>query len=508
MDSFVSTFPANPNITEKQTHGAADIYGNRFYADQTLYEYLIEFLLVFVSPDEKTGAKEALRFHDPENISETLYYTVQPRMGLRRFIFFNRNKKKGIAQIDRDAYDRLMKVLLDKIADNDDEEKEEIIESLQDLLFGYAVVLKKRTWCAQAMLPLCPELVFCDAMPKEQARKKLKWENTFESNRKEIDDGFDFSRHNFLARGGELYYLHILQGLEGHPAERTRLERLLQEQFVEKGKNFSKIANFVQSSWDEFMDYDVPLTHNSPISFIPENAYKSIELDTINELINFLSCRMHPVKKIELLAHGVMLQVLRMLCVATSYYLGQERDCWIMDLGGSSGNSVKKISTDYLLKLLASFTTAIGKSVPIGDNKARLKLIQDAKKNSFNILKSKGKELNCIIPTRGASERFTLSENCIRFLVLSLLKPQQKMTVDMFLEKLYEKYRIVIGPVQYMKCIESISGDSKSTTNAVADSFADNLESFQRFLKSTGFLRELSDATSIVRNPFYSLEEV
>ena len=55
---------------------------------------------------------------------------------------------------DRDAYAELIKSLKDKINDTDEERKSEILEALQDLLHGYAVILKKRTWCAQAMLPL------------------------------------------------------------------------------------------------------------------------------------------------------------------------------------------------------------------------------------------------------------------------------------------------------------------------------------------------------------------
>ena len=36
----------------------------------------------------------------------------------------------------------------------------------------------------------------------------------------------------------------------------------------------------------------------------------------------------------------------------------------------------------------------------------------------------------------------------------------------------------------------------------LANSFNKNVLAFQEFLKSTGFLRELSDATSIVINPY------
>lgn len=54
----------------------------------------------------------------------------------------------------------------------------------------------------------------------------------------------------------------------------------------------------------------------------------------------------------------------------------------------------------------------------------------------------------------GPFERFTLSEDIIRFLVLSLIKPGDKMTLKMFLDKLYHNYQIVIGPEEYRKSLE------------------------------------------------------
>jgi hypothetical protein len=191
-----------------------------------------------------------------------------------------------------------------------------------------------------------------------------------------------------------------------------------------------------------------------------------------------------------------------MLSVATTNYLGQERECWIMDVSGSSAKVVKKIASNSFINVQGTFTTAIARNTEAEDGIERLKQIRKARKDSFDIFRSKGKELQCIIPTSGPYERFSLPEDCIRFLVLALIPPQGKMTVDMFLEKLYEKYRIIIGPVQYKKISESIY----ALDGTLANSFNENVMAFQEFLKATGFLRELSDATSIVVNPYEELE--
>lgn len=494
---MMQTYPENVKPDSRATL-ATYIYGNRFHADQTMVEYLIEFLLVFCA--EKEGPDDGkLHFHDP-NSKDVLFYTVEPRMGLKRFIFFDKSKKNDVSSVDKEAYQCLITALSKKIQDADDEEKTEFLESLQDLFHGYAVVLRKRTWCAQAMLPICPEVIFCEAMPKKKERAALKWSDVINDPDKKlaIDGLFDFDKRNFLARGGELYYLHILQGLKGQLEKTTVLENLLRELLLVQGKKMSEIASFIQSTWEEEMDYESSPKQRLRLAYVPESAYKNVASDSVDELINYLSCSMHPVKKIELLSKGVMLQVLRMLSVATTNYLGRDRECWIIDMKGMTEEIVKKVAASGFRKVEDSFSTALGqKSVEVAasDIDKRMQEVRKARKDSLEIFRSKGKELQCIIPSSGPYERFALPEDSTRFLVLALVKPGEKMTLDMFLSKLYEKYRIIIGPTEY----KLMSGDADIS---LANSFLENKLAFQEFLKATGFLHELSDATSIVVNPY------
>jgi len=498
----MQTYPENVQPDSRATL-ATLIYGNRFHADQTLPEYLIEFLLIFCAEKEQLDGGK-LRFHDPYN-KDVLYYTVEPRMGLKRFIFFDKSKKNDAALIDKIAYQKLLDALSKKIKDADSNEKMEFLESLQDLFHGYAVVLKKRTWCAQAMLPICPEVIFCEAMPRKKDRAKLDWEKISNDPDKkfDVDNLFDFDKRNFLARGGELYYLHILQGLQKMPKEQVRLEYFLRDLLLHQGNKMSKIALFIQSTWEETMGYDESPKKRLKLAYIPENAYKDVAEYSVNELINYLSCRMHPVKKIELLSKGVMLQILRMLTVATTKYIGEKRECWLVDMKGLTENIVKKISSNGFRKVEDSFVSALGqKSVEmsVDDVDKRMQEVRKARKDSLDIFRSKGKELQCIIPMSGPYERFTLPEDSIRFLVLAIVKPGEKMTIDMFLDELYKHYRIVIGPTEYKLMTTDID-------NSLTNSFLENKLAFQEFLKATGFLHELSDATSIVVNPYEKIKE-
>ena len=500
----MNTFPVGMNSDYDRIENgkivSSMLFGNRFKSDQTLYEYMIEFLLVYSSAKSDNLTDGKMSFHDT-TIEKKLSYWVEPRMALRRFVFYDKARKKGTIKADEQAYQELIKLLKAKMDDISEEDKNEYIESIQDLFHGYAVVIKNRFWGAQALLPICPEFMMCGCDPSEKKRKvAVKWDDDPIT----VDSKFSFDRRNFLARGGEIYYLHLLQGLEGRAEKKDTLEFLLNDLVAVQCEKISKMASFVQETWEKGMGFDRgELSQQLNLSFIPENAYKECEAYSVDELINFLSCKMHPINRMEILAKGIMFQIMRMMSWRVSSYLENNKRKWIVDMKGASKDSVKKISADAYSALEADFMTAlnqIARSFDISEDEM-MTCVQKAKQDSLDIFRAKGKEMQCIIPNKGAFERFSLSEDIIRFLVLALIAPGEKMTLNMFLEKLYEHYGIVIGPNEYRKSFES--DDSLDTS--LASCFAENEIAFQKFLKETGFLKELSDATSIVTNPYASI---
>jgi len=500
----MNTFPVGMNSDyDRIKNGkivSSMLFGNRFKSDQTLYEYMIEFLLVYSSAKSDNLTDGKMSFHDTI-IEKKLSYWVEPRMALRRFVFYDKARKKGTIKADEQAYQEMIKLLKAKMEDMSEEDKNEYLESIQDLFHGYAVVIKNRFWGAQALLPICPEFMMCGCDPSEKKRKAaVKWDDDPIT----VDSKFSFDRRNFLARGGELYYLHLLQGLEGQPEKKNTLEYLLNDLVAVQCEKISKMASFVQETWEKGMGFDRDeLSQQLNLSFIPENAYKECEVYSVDELINFLSCKMHPINRMEILAKGIMFQIMRMMSWRVSNYLGNDKRKWIVDMKGASKDSVKKIAADAYSALEADFMTVlnqIAREFDISEDEM-MTCVQKAKQDSLDIFRAKGKEMQCIIPNKGAFERFSLSEDIIRFLVLALIAPGEKMTLNMFLEKLYEHYGIVIGPNEYRKSLEN----DNSLDTSLASCFAENEVAFQKFLKETGFLKELSDATSIVTNPYASI---
>ena len=488
----------------KSKNSSENIFGHRFHKDQTFYEYLIEFLLIFVSSKNREHTEGKMQFHD--TLDDMAYY-AEPRMALKRFIFLDKAKKSKNLEVDVRAYNELVKLVTERIEDEDRDKRKQIVADIQDLYHGYAIIQRNRSWCAQALLPICPEVIFCEVMPKGNARKKLQFDT---EDKKDIDCKFSFTNHNFLARGGEVYYFHLLEYLQEHPDKKEKLTGLLKN-FLTQQKELSRMANWIQSVWEEEMH----ISHDDlyvrmAMGYIPKQVYAEIEENSVCELLNFLSCQMNYIKKIELFAYGVMLQVMRMMTVRVGSYLGKPKGAWIVDMRTTENSIVKKLAAQSYRQMENDFMTAINQEADILCDEGiiqeedKIKCLTDGMKASFDIFKAKGKEMQCIIPVKGGNERFSLSENVIRFLVTALIEPNGKMSLKMFLDKLYLHYGLVIGPEEYKKEAEQ---EANSYDVSLANAFEANVDEFQNFLKKTGFLRELSDATSIVVNPYEPTEE-
>jgi len=503
------TYPLTSDQKQKDLP-SIQIYGNRIHADQSLYEYLIEFLLVFSSAKDVDGNGK-MGFH---KASPDAYY-VEPRNGFRRFVFFEKAKKTKVAY-DEVAYNEIKKILAKSI-EGSEQEKSDFLLGVQELFRGYAAVLKKRTWCAQELLPMCPEMIFCEQMPNDKARQNgpsSGWDDkvTFgcDSEATFYDASFDLNRHNFLARGGELYYLHLLQVLEGDAAQRDLLEKYLINLLTEKSSHFSSLANWIQGTWEKEKKLDSAwLSHRIPMGYIPAGAYRNAGKYAIEELITFLSNELHPVKRIELLSKGVMFQILRMQLEQTAAYLHESAFPVVLDMRSrKGGNIIRQLSVNSFNRVTDAFTSAINSCIIADrvdgadvDLSAEYATYIKAKKESLDVFRTKGKEIQCIIPSNGPFERFSLSEDVARFLVLSIVKPGDRMDLNNFLALLYEHYHLVIGPDEFVTAY-GIDSPEKDLVN----SFIYNREAFQTFLKSAGFLRDLSDATSIVVNPYKEVE--
>jgi len=505
--------PESKEADRKDVHNPAlQVFGNRVHLDQTLHEYLLEFLLIFSSAKNPDGSGK-LAFHT----SSPVHYYVEPRNGFRRFVFYEYARKTVRVKEDEDAYNQIREIMKRHIEGGLNEAaKETFVDSVQDLFRGYSAVLKKRSWCAQSLLPLCPEMIFCEEMPNDRRRvhgesdsQKQDEDSPYDMAATANDTRFSCTRHNFFARGGEVYYLHLFHALINDENARLDLEQKLNSLLLAKSQKFSQLASWIQQIWVE----DARIAPNGlhvemSMGYIPEGAYLEDGELSVEELRRFLSNDLHPVKRVELMTQGVMLQVLRMLSGRACQYTGRERAPWIVDMCGSKREAtIRQLSAQSYHSLNEIFTDAINRSLevehPAGSIPAeeRYRFYMMGRKESIDLFRARGKDIKLIIPARGACERFSISEDIARFLVLSIINPGDKMDLDTFLDELYEHYHMVIGPVEYQR-----SSVNSGLPKALSDSFNNNRLAFQQFLKSIGCLRDLSDATSIVVNPYQEVK--
>ena len=482
------------------------LFGHRVQPSQTKYEYLIEFLQVAIAKKKNASSEKPYDADDmfptdDEKLNGNIVYRPETRIGLKRFVFLPKSKLDGKAKVDQLAYNDCIRALEEKVIGDSPIKRKNSIKIIQNLLNGFSAVNQSRSWFDQNMLPICPEVILPEGMGVKKWRQGL----DYELGNADIDYKFDYHRYTYMCRGGEVYYLHLLNAINENPEFKDPIQTQLRK-MISSFPQFSYVCNYIQNTWENHIliqkEDKVPVEKRLgaiPDSFAERNRY------TLTELTNFLNSRSHPFEKMETLANGLILQLLRAMYLSAS--TASESNCWVIDVNcdGYNNSEAKKIAISSFIKneetinnYLYSGLEEYREKLAASDES---KIIKDAADDSYRLFRKMGKMIGIIIPNTGKGMRFTLSEDIIKFLVLSIIPPKRMITLDEFVDLLYEHFGMVIGPKQYRKEMD------KDCLKKIGDySFLEeNKKAFAQKLKDCGFLRDLSDATSIVENP-YDLE--
>ena len=488
-------------------------YGRRIRNSQTFYEYLIEFLLVFMG--EKDGERGFKKIKD---YNSKVKYKNNSNIALKRFIFLDSSKKDNIYDIDVDANLMLNESLLEKINAEGISAKE-CLEIIRELFIGFTAYSGDRGWFAKALLPLCEETIFPEAIGRMKDRKEAKKSGSgfieYGKITLKVDKKFEFKAHNFLARGGEVYFLHILQGfleienLNGKESSeniKNEMETRLFE-LINTLPEFKRLSKWIQNTWINILKKETgkeeeeikeALREDLECQWISE-YYKQRAPYTVKELLNILRADINEFEKFEVMSLGIIYQILRMMSEVATHIATEnlKKPIWIIDVDNMSQNrKLKKIATDSYKKIEEHMIIAVSKMVRGEESK----LLKNAYDDSHKLLRKLGKEIGFVVPIKGDNMRFSINDGIIKFLVLAVVEPQKKMTLDTFLRNLNTQFGIVIGPREYEEYLYERGIESDTSC------FNYNLEAFQNLLRKNGFLKELSDATSIVINPYKNLE--
>lgn len=348
-------------------------------------------------------------------------------------------------------------------------------------------------------------------MPESMGIKSWRQHLDFDMDRAKVDTRFDFKKNTYFCRGGEVYYLHLLSAINEYPEKKNIIEKRL-SQMIDSFPQFSYLCSFIQETWDEYMNMDaIPDDSSSqkiekdpkfiPAAFAKHNAY------TLSELENFLCSKTHPFEKMEIFSDAIILQLLRLSYMVSSSE--SSSNCWVIDVNSRDidNEEVKKAAINAFRKNEETINNYLYNGLELYREKLNIKddaaVIKKAAEDSYKLFRKMGKTIGIIIPAKGPGMRFTLPENIIKFLVLSIIPPRNIITLDEFLNQLYKHYGIVVGPDEYREEIKN------GTIEEVTDlSFmVENKRAFAQKLKDCGFLRDLSDATAIVENPYETERE-
>jgi hypothetical protein len=493
-----------PEGTELPNSLQSRLFGHRMKPNQTLYEYLIEFLQVMLSEKqivEGTPKSKDLFPVMPEVAVRGIQsYTVQTGMAFKRFVFFPNGKIDSKAPVDQKAYEAYLVALKKGMEDmHSEQEKSKCVAIIQNLLYGFSAANQNRAWFFQNMLPVCPEMILPEGAGEKKNRNLI-----YSEMNSGVDNDFEFKKYTYMCRGGEIYYLHLLHAFNADTSPSgTKKRKCIEDNLMmmlHAYPQFSALYSTCQGLW------------NMPAKKIDKSlvtiplCYQECDAMTVSEMATFLDSAIHPFEKMDMLATGIGLQLMRLIYHASD---ASHKGAWVIDLSESieDNREMRKLSVSEYSKCEAQIETYIywgyNEYKKDYDPSKKKKDIKSAEDDSRLLFRKLGKTIGLVVPYgKGAGTRFTFSEGVIKFLVLAIVKPKGKITLDTFAELLYDHYGMIIGPKEYETAAEAGSVPEINDTSFLQT----NLLAFSQRLKDCGFLRDLSDATSIVENP-YEAEE-
>ncbi len=528
---------------------AVQLLGRRFFADQTVPELLVEFLLVVSSPkqigetqvvplDRALPGPQTLRAWPDE---KPLEYAPKARLNLKLFAFLGASKLDTRHQTHCRHYRELIKDLQSpaKLAVSGTVDAEEVLRTLENLFLGLQGVGGDRTWCAQSFVPVGRNLVAGESIWRETRARTADLQSW--------DDArsiFAHSQRLFLARGGELLYLQIcnalrqapddVQGwcawagldLSPHEANPEELHAALEDriQYVlgaQCPKTVDRLAAFIDTGVDAETASRTDQEGGPPryvaCGWCPVESWPEGFLFAV-ELLRLCQAAIDPMERLELMEVACAMQVLRSLCAQSARYVDWPRArsgsagplsfVWAMSDPEGRHTVAKQISrrcVNAVQRMIHQAVRHPGIQAVLAEQEkaeaARGRQWRDPYREAdgrygHKLFLTVAKRIGLIVPKRGAGARFVLNDRLLRFLVLSVIRPGERVTYEVFKQLLLVHYGIAVDDPKIGDACEWSGTQRLTTLGGNSDAW------LVEMLDAAGVLRRLSDSCSLVENPF------
>ncbi len=523
----IKRFPNLPNQKEDE-NPSIQLFGRRFYKDQTPIEYLIEFLLVFTSTKTigRTGEELPIGFPDMKLLKNwpegaPLFYFPQARLVLKLFTFLGASKLETRHPCHIAHFTRILSNLCQRVNAPPHLSKESVLKLIEQILLGFVGVAQNRTWCTQTFLPLAPSLIAREAIWKRLQGKEYEAIDWY----KAIEQGlFTFSNHDFMARGGEVLYLQLCNlfrkvgskelaafekemGFSDGEASllKSRIERGLKE-LLETAPALDRLGIWIEQA--DTQTLDILKGYLAACGWCPEESWKEGYLFA-HEMANICDASIDPIEKVEMLIMCCVLQVLRSLCAQSSRWwkaLTSEIQelaspigfTWIVTSLDEKDKALRDASARNFTRLQEMIHGALRSDELTIQDKYDMK---NADEQGQDLLAKLGKAIEFVVPRKGPGAHFVLTDFLIRYFVLALIKPGERLTRQSFETCLFKHYGIALQGNLLERAIKWTFGGQPLHAPAI------DLGWFEAKLRSLGFLVPLSDAVSLVYNPFETTEK-
>jgi len=527
---------------------AVQLFGRRFFRDQTIQELLNEFLLVASAPKRigKDCIDEEIIFPLIEKLNnwpeqQPLEYAPKVRLNLKLFSFLSSSKLETRHQSHKEHYHKYIKKFLsqDKLL-TDKDNRVEVLQTLENLFAGFRGIVTQRTWCAKSFLPIAKEFVYAETLWNEtQARREDI--NDWKIIIKRFAHFFSLNRHRFLARGGELLYLQICNALSQEKEEikkwsletgfdfeeseiipfslHERLTKSIKTILEKYSGNLGKLAEFIdtgiEAETSKLTEYNNENKRRytkcgwCPSESWPEGFLFALELSRITE------AAIDPMDRLELMQIACAFQVLRSLCAQSARHVPWVKEkekhgntfnyVWVISDPVGNHDLLKQVSR----RCLNTIQKMLYDAIRIEEIERTL---EEQKENDegrwknpykeadtrygYKLFITLGKRIGFIVPRRGPGARFVLNDKLVRFLVMTVIRPGEKIRYNTFKDLIYLHYGIAIDKDKVCKACEWCENKKLLVLGEEIE------EWFVDMLKSSGVLTHLSDSHSIVENPF------
>ncbi|MCR4440642.1 MAG: hypothetical protein QHH10_00330 [Peptococcaceae bacterium] len=528
-----------PKIDVSEDYNPAiRLYGHRFIKEQTILEYAAEFLSVVFSPkwigknlvNSPLPTREEL---DNWPVNLPLKYKPPIKLNLKLFAFLGASRIDGRHEVHKQHFKELIDLLNNSIRSNQ-ERTQEVIECLQEFLRGFQGAGLNRAWCAQAFYPISASLLTKETIWNESKAKNCApddWFSTISTN-----DRFIFyystNKRDFMARGGELLYLQLCNVFRTDEAklhdmasqyEFPPTEADIQQLYQDLCQGLSRLNGVLPSPFDKLVDFIENLdieTHRMTnktnknekkqmieCEWCPEDSWPEGYLFAV-ELKRLMDSTLDPTERLNLFMTGCVLQVLRSICAQSVRYAGISNKCkcplgysWIFTVANPTTQqrnlSQHNLQAIQVLIQKSLWNEDLQENAKRSANKTKSELYKEAESRyAFKLLISLGKKLGIIIPYKGTrGVRFVMTQGLLRYLVVALLQPGERITYKDFLDRLYLHYGIAVEGEQLEDALQWSGLPPLNVTQKMV---------LNDMLQTGGFLTQLSDYWSIVRNPFIS----